>query len=73
MRVTKLRELRIINNLKLKDFAQTTDLSIQAIYDIETGRRKPSYEVLIKILKFLGKPYHKEIEDLFEAFEKSNA
>ena len=71
MQATKLRELRIGNDLKLKDLAEAAELSVPAIHDIETGRRKPSFEVLIKILKFMQKPYYKEIQELFEVFENS--
>ncbi len=52
---TVLRQKRINNHWTLEYVAQQVGVSKQAIHDIETGRRKPSYPVLVAL------------EDLFES------
>ena len=61
----KLRQERKRLDWTLKYVAEEIGLSIPAVHDIETGRRKPSYEVLIKLLKLYGIPIHEKIEQLF--------
>lgn len=52
---TVLRQKRLDNRWTLEYVAQQVGVSKQAIHDIETGRRKPSYSVLVAL------------EDLFES------
>lgn len=52
---TVLRQKRMDNHWTLEYVAQHVGVSKQAIHDIETGRRKPSYPVLVAL------------EDLFES------
>lgn len=51
---TVLRQKRIAHHWTLEYVAQNVGVSKQAVHDIETGRRKPSYPVLVAL------------EDLFE-------
>lgn len=47
---TKLREKRLDRGWTQEYVAKKCGVSIQAVCDWENGRRKPSYEVLIKLL-----------------------
>jgi transcriptional regulator with XRE-family HTH domain len=49
---TKLKELRIQNNLKLQDVADYLGVSPSAVSRFETGEREPSFENLIKLSDF---------------------
>ena len=46
MFATRLKELRIERNLKLKDVSSAVNLSIRAISNYEQGIREPSLEIL---------------------------
>lgn len=45
----QIRQERKNRNWKQSFVAKQTGLTKTAIHDIETGRRKPSYEVLVKL------------------------
>jgi len=47
--ILKIRQERIKKDWSLKYVADYAGLSVPAIHDIETGRRKPSYDVLVKL------------------------
>lgn len=46
---TVLRQKRMANHWTLEYVAQHVGVSKQAVHDIETGRRKPSYPVLVAL------------------------
>ena len=51
--------------------AQQIGITKTAVHDIETGRRKPSYDVLVKLLDLFG---YKDPRELFaEAPEPPNS
>jgi transcriptional regulator with XRE-family HTH domain len=50
--LTKLKELRIQNNLKLQDVADYLGVSPSAVSRFETGEREPNFENLIKLTDF---------------------
>lgn len=61
--VTILRQERIIRKWKLKYVAEKVGITPATIHDIETGRCKPSYEVLVKLLDLFG---YNDPRQLFE-------
>lgn len=64
MKTTKLRQERINRHWTQQKVADSVKLSKTAIHDIETGKQKPSYDVLIKICKLFD-VNTTEIEQLF--------
>ena len=52
--MNKLKEKRIENRFKLKDIAEVTGVSFQAVQQWETGETLPSINSLIKLAKFYG-------------------
>ena len=54
-----MRQERIKRKWTLKYVSEQTNLSPPAIHDIETGRRKPSYDVLVKLEDLYKIPYRK--------------
>lgn len=64
MKTTKLRQERINRHWTQQKVADSVKLSKTAIHDIETGKQKPSYDVLIKICKLFN-VNTTEIEQLF--------
>ncbi|HBJ1646568.1 helix-turn-helix transcriptional regulator [Clostridium botulinum] len=50
-----LQQIRKNNNMTQKELSEDTKLSISYIQKLETGnRKKPSYEVVIKLAAALG-------------------
>lgn len=49
-----IRALRQSNNMRLKDLAEKSGLSVSYISDIEVGRTLPSLETLDNLLTCLG-------------------
>lgn len=67
---TKMRQERKSKGWTLGYVARQVGVTKSAIHDIETGRRKPSYEVLVKLLDLFG---YKDPRELFaEAPETTN-
>ena len=50
----RLRQERKKRKWKLDDVANKIGLTVSAVHDIETGRCKPSYDVLVKLLDLFG-------------------
>lgn len=50
----QVRQARAEKRLSLREVAQMTGLSSQFIWDVETGRRKASWENMRKIAAALG-------------------
>ena len=51
---TKMREERVARKWTQQYVAERAGVTKAAIHDMETGRRKPSYDVLIKLLDLFG-------------------
>ena len=51
---TILRQERISRNWTLDYVAEKVGVSKQAVHDIEVGRRKPSYNVLVALEDLFG-------------------
>ena len=49
-----MREIRESRGLSRKKLAESISLTIQAITQVETGRRKPSFQTLIALSQGLG-------------------
>ena len=49
-----LKNLRIENRYKLKDIAEVTGVSVQAVHQWESGETTPDIEKIVKIAKFYG-------------------
>jgi len=64
MKQLQIRQKRIDKDWTLNHVSKHVGVTKTAIHDIETGRRRPSYEVLIKLCKLFQVP-HEEIERLF--------
>jgi len=61
---TRIREIREDRDLSLREFArQLGDVSPAHVSDIELGRRFPSDELLVKIVRVLNVPLD-ELKDL---------
>ena len=71
-----LKKLRTARGMTAKQLAEMCDLSDAAISMMETGKRKPSYEVMLKLCEALGCSVadlvgEQELTDLgFSAFER---
>ena len=50
--MNKLKEMRLGNRYKLKDIAEVTGVSFQAVQQWETGETMPSVNSLVKLAKF---------------------
>lgn len=50
----RIRELRELNDISLREFAVRLDLSAPFVSDVELGRRFPSVKVLAEMAKVLG-------------------
>ncbi len=57
----KLRELRLKNNMTLKEVAKKAKVSYSSIVFYEQGKRIPRDEVKIRLCKI----YNSKIEDIF--------
>ena len=51
---SRVREIRESRGLSRKKLAESISLTIQAITQVETGRRKPSFQTLIALSQGLG-------------------
>lgn len=49
-----LRQERIVRNWTLENVAKQIGITKATLQRIETGKRKPSYEVLVKLLDLFG-------------------
>ena len=68
---TMLRQERKNRGWTQDYVAQQIGITKTAVHDIETGRRKPSYDVLVKLLDLFG---YKDPRELFaEAPEPPNS
>lgn len=68
MKTTKLRQERIRRNWTQQNVAEKLNLSKTSVHDIETGKQKPSYDVLIKLCKLFSIDTT-NIEQLFAVVE----
>jgi putative transcriptional regulator len=64
MTITNLRLERQSRKWTLDYIAEAIGVTKQAVHDIETGKTKPSYDVLMKLCKLFNVE-HEEIERLF--------
>lgn len=68
-----IRQERERHKWTLENVAKMVELSKPAIHDIETGRRKPSFDVLVKLLDLFGKKEAvKQIRQLFAVIDESS-
>jgi len=72
-----MKHLHIRQERKDKDWtldfvAEYVGISRSTVHDIETGKNKPSYDVLIKLCKLFQVPCD-PIEQLFTAVDANNA
>ncbi|GHV34580.1 hypothetical protein FACS1894187_05440 [Synergistales bacterium] len=68
MQTTKLKQERLDRDWTLEYVGQQIGISNQAISQIETGKSKPSYDVLLKLLTLFDVE-HKNISQLFAPVE----
>lgn len=61
--MSKLKEKRTENGYKLKDIAEVTGVSFQAVQQWETGETMPSVTSLVKLAKFYGCTVDELLED----------
>jgi len=59
-----IRKRRIDKDWTLDHVSRNVGLTKTAVHDIETGRRKPSFNILLKLCK-LYQVDHEEVEQLF--------
>lgn len=64
----KLKYFRITNRYKLKDIAEVTGVSVQAVHQWEIGETMPPIDKLVKIAKFYGCT----VDDLLEKPDAEN-
>ncbi len=50
--MTKLKAFRLENRYKLKDIAEVSGVSVQAVAQWESGETKPSIDKLVSIARF---------------------
>ena len=55
-----LKQLRVNNNIQVKDIARKLKMTESAYYNYESGKREPSINVLISIANF----YHISLDDI---------
>jgi transcriptional regulator with XRE-family HTH domain len=70
MKTTQLRQERLKRGWTLEYVAQQIGVSNQAVSLVETGKQKPSYSVLLKLLDLYNVD-HKNISQLFVPVESS--
>lgn len=58
--ILQIRQERIAQNWTQEYVAKCVGVTKPAIHDIETGRRKPSYDVLVKLEELFGRT-HREL------------
>lgn len=67
-----VRQERIRRNWTQEYVAQQIGTTLSTVQKIETGQRKPSYEVLVKMLHLFGKTKAtKEIRQLFAVADEA--
>jgi len=66
-----IRKERIKNNWTLEYVGKEVGLTKTAVQAIETGQRRPSFDVLMKLCRLFNVP-HKEIERLFIVADENN-
>lgn len=59
----RIRQERIKRNWTLGYVSKVVGVTVSTVHDIETGRSKPSYEVLVKLENLFKMPHRR----LFEA------
>ncbi len=64
----KIRQERINKKWTQQNVADQLGLSKTAIHDIETGKQKPSYDVLVKLLELFE---YNDPRQLFAAVDES--
>lgn len=65
--MTVLKDKRTENRYKLKDIAELTGVSVQAVHQWETGETLPPIDKLVKISQFYGCSVDDLVSDLKEA------
>lgn len=65
---TQLRKVREFRGLSIKDLARESGVSSAAISQWETGKHKPRFEQLKKVLDVLGITYEQLFQDFDEVF-----
>ena len=69
----QIRQERERHKWTLEYIAQQVGRTKASVHDIETGRRKPSYDVLVKLLKLFGYvEATKAIEQLFAVVDDTH-
>lgn len=53
-KLTRIKEYRKENGVKIIDIARATGLTRKAIYEIENGYTLPRYQSLIKLADYFG-------------------
>ena len=66
--VLQIRQERERRKWTLEDVAKNIGVSKAAVHDIETGRRHPSYKVLVKLENLFGKSHRQ----LFAVVDETN-
>ena len=64
MKHLNIREKRIKKGWTQTEVGKVVGVTKQAIHDIETGKQRPSFDVLLKLLVLFGVE-HKELSQLF--------
>lgn len=62
--MNKLKEIRTEKRYKLKDIAEVTGVSVQAVHQWENGETLPPVDKLVKIARFYGCTVDELVEDL---------
>lgn len=57
MKITNIRMLRIQNRWTLRYVGDKVGLSSQSVHSIETLKRKPSYDVILRLEELFCKPH----------------
>lgn len=69
----KIRQERIKQEWTQSYVAKKIGLTKTAVHDIETGKQRPSYDVLVKLLNLFGKKVAvKQIRELFAAADDTS-
>ena len=71
MKQLNIRKERIKNNWTLEYVGKEVGLTKTAVHAIETGQRRPSFDILMKLCRLFNVP-HKEIERLFTVADENN-
>ena len=71
--ILKIRQERLMKKWTQSYVAEKIGLTKTAIHDIETGKQRPSFEVLVKLLVlFNKKTAAKQIRELFAAADETS-